>query len=240
MTPRLLLPLALFATLAAGCASQRAYATSLGSLKPHERMIVRIARGTVSAYAPRIGEPSDRFTVEAFARGSSMPAAPEIRPIANGIEVLAPALGSLIVRVPKGVDLEVVSGGGDVNVTDISGSARVSLVSGTATMMLPAYGEASVARAGSVDVKIGAQSWPGMLRFVNAGGDIDLSIEENAAFRVHLHTDDGTIFTDFNLRGTSSGRSETIDGSVNGGAASGIDVECRRGAIRLLRLAPQI
>ncbi len=240
MTARLLLPLLLCEALLAGCASQSAYATSVGALQPHERMIVRIAGGTVNAYAPRIGAPSDRFTVEAFAQGSSMPAAPKIRSIPHGIEVDAPALGSLLVRVPEGVELVVVSAGGDVNVTDITGRARVSLVSGTATMMLPGYGEASVARTGTIDVKIGAQSWPGTLRFFNARGDVDLSIEETAAFHVRLHTDDGTIFTDFNLRGTSRGRSETIDGSVNGGARSSIDVECRRGAIRLLRLAPQI
>ncbi len=240
MTVRLLLPLGFCAAIATGCASQSAYSTSVGTLRPHERMLVRIAQGTVNAYAPRIGEPSDGFTVQAFARGSSIPAAPNIRPIGHGIEIDAPALASLLVRVPQGVELEVVSGGGDVNVTDIAGRARVSLVSGTATMMLPGYGEASVARAGTVDVKIGAQKWPGTLHFFNARGDVDLSIEENAAFHVHLHTDDGTIFTDFDLRGTSSGRSETIDGSVNGGGASGVDVECRRGAIRLLRLAPQI
>jgi DUF4097 and DUF4098 domain-containing protein YvlB len=47
------------------------------------------------------------------------------------------------------------------------------------------------------------------------------------------------LFTDFDLRGTSSGRAETIDGSVNGGTAQRIDVETSSGAIRLLRMQPQ-
>jgi hypothetical protein len=64
-------------------------------------------------------------------------------------------------------------------------------------------------------------------------------INENAAFDVHLHTDRGTLFTDFDLRGTSQGGSETIDGRVNGGGSHGIDIETSAGQIRLLRLHPQ-
>jgi hypothetical protein len=47
------------------------------------------------------------------------------------------------------------------------------------------------------------------------------------------------LFTDFNLRGTSQGRSETIDGDVNGGGTRSIDIETQAGAIRLLKLHPQ-
>ena len=82
-------------------------------------------------------------------------------------------------------------------------------------------------------------NWPGTLRFSARRGDIVLRISAKAAFSVHLHTDNGILFTDFGLRGTSSGGAETIDGSVNGGTTQRIDVETSSGAIRLLRLQPQ-
>jgi hypothetical protein len=86
---------------------------------------------------------------------------------------------------------------------------------------------------------MGAASWPGTLRFSTRRGDVELWIVGRAAFSVHLHTDDGTLFTDFGLRGVSRGPAETIDGTVNGGTAQRVDVETANGSIRLLRLQPQ-
>ncbi len=54
-----------------------------------------------------------------------------------------------------------------------------------------------------------------------------------------LHTENGTLFTDFGLRGVSNRASETIEGDINGGGMQRIDVETLNGAIRLLRLQPQ-
>ncbi len=216
------------------------YSTTLGLLRPHETITVHIGSGTVNAYAPIAGDRADRFTVEAFATtASSAPPAPKIRSVRGGIDVDAPAVRSLLVRVPQGVNLVVFSRGGDVNVTDISGDANVTLANGNADLMLPAYGEASNTGRGSLKVIIGSSDWPGTLSFSNMRGDIDLSINENAKFRVHMHTGDGTIFTDFPLRGHSKGASETIDGLVNGGGPRRVDVEVKKGAIRLLSLAPQ-
>jgi hypothetical protein len=88
-------------------------------------------------------------------------------------------------------------------------------------------------------VLMGATQWPGTLDFSTRHGDIEVWISAKAAFGVHLHTADGVLFTDFGLRGTSSGSAETIDGSVNGGSAQRVDVETPSGSIRLLRLQPQ-
>ncbi|HEY9084810.1 MAG TPA: hypothetical protein VIN40_02575 [Candidatus Tyrphobacter sp.] len=235
--------LALFALAGAvSCGGDQApYATSVGILRPHEMITVRIRQGTVNAYAPAVGQPADRFTISAYAQTpSTSPYAPAIRPVRDGIQIDAPALRSLLVRVPQGVDLTVISGGGDVNVTDISGNARVFATSGSIALMLPGYASASLSRGGTISVTMGSTDWPGTLRFVNPSGDVDLSVNENARFHARLRTRSGTIFTDFSLRGTSHGKSESIDGPVNGGAGRGIDVECAGGMIRLLRLAPQI
>ena len=64
-------------------------------------------------------------------------------------------------------------------------------------------------------------------------------IPETAAFHARLHTDNGTLFTDFGLTGTSHGSDETIDAPVNGGGPLGVDLESNRGTVRLMRLSPQ-
>jgi hypothetical protein len=238
---RLVLPLALVLVSLSSCGpAQTPYATSVGVLQPGQRMVVRIDRGTVNAYAPAVGQPRDRFTIEAFAQSpGSASIAPSIRPIRGGIEVRAATLQSLLVRVPQGVDVVIVSGGGDVNVTDISGTARATTTAGNITMMLPAYGSASITRRGTIQLIVGAATWPGTISATTPTGDVNLSVNENDRFRANLTTNDGTIFTDFNLRGTSTGKRERIVGLANGGSGSSLVASTGKGAIRLLRLAPQ-
>ncbi len=233
-----LMLLLLLAQLAA-CGAGPPYARTIGVLHAHQRITVHIAGGTVNAYAPRAGEAAGAYTVDAFAAPQTTPAPPRVRPVRDGIEIDAPVLSSLLVRVPHDVNLTIVSRSGDVNVTDISGDVRVFMQTGDADLMLPGYGQASIARAGSMKVLVGSGDWHGTLHFFNADGPTDVSIDENARFRVHLHTGDGTIFTDFPLRGSAQGVSETIDGVVNGGASRGVDIVASRGIVRLLSLAPQ-
>jgi hypothetical protein len=54
---------------------------------------------------------------------------------------------------------------------------------------------------------------------------------------------DGTIFTDFPLKGTAHGLSEMIEGTINSPALHSkrrIDAFVRDGSIRLLQLKPQM
>jgi hypothetical protein len=203
-------------------------------------MSVQIESGTLNAYQPAAGQPRDLFTISAIARpGATPPPPPRLRPAPLGIVLRASGqLDSLLVRVPDGVALVVRSQHGDVNVTDINGSVRVLARQGNVSLKIPGYGQAAVG-AGNLSVMMGATTWPGTLRFSTQHGDIEVWIEARVSFRAHLHTDNGTIFTDFGLRGVSNGSAETIDGSVNGGAAQGVDIENSDGAIRLLRLQPQ-
>jgi hypothetical protein len=231
--------LLLLMLLLAGCAAARPYAQTVGVLQPGDRITVRIAAGTVDAYAPLIGQPKNTYTIAAFANAQAFPAPPAVHPVAGGIEVDAPALRSLLVRVPRGVNLTVISQSGDVNVTDISGDVRVFMQTGNADLMLPGYGQCTIAKKGTMKVLVGSGNWRGTLHFYNADGPVNVSIDENARFRVLLHTGDGTIFTDFPLHGTSQGTSETIRGVVNGGGSRGADVIAGRGVVRLLSLAPQ-
>lgn len=223
----------------AGCSNQTPYATTIGSLAPGSKLTVRLAKGELDAYHPANGEPANRFTVAATAqKRQPQPAAPQLRPANGGVTVTAGSLGELLVRVPDQVDLIVSARDGNVNVTDITGNADIIVGKGNVTAMLPGYVQAH-AGTGDLSIRMGSQDWPGTLRFSTDRGDVDVWIRDKASFHVHLHTSNGTIFTDFNLRGSAQGRSETIDGNVNGGGAHGVDIETNAGEVRLLQLHPQ-
>lgn len=222
------------------CSTPSPYATTVGVLKPGATLAVRVGSGNVRAYQPLAGQRRDLFTVAttALPKGTPPPA-PRLEAQPPGVAVQAPAAyDSLLVRVPDGVDLAVVSQHGNVNVTDISGNARVAAAEGNVDLRLPGYGQAAVG-TGKVTVMMGATTWPGTLHFSTHRGDLEVWISGKAAFGVHLHTANGVLFTDFGLRGTSNGSAETIDGSVGSGSAQRVDVETASGSIRLLRLQPQ-
>jgi hypothetical protein len=222
-----------------GCyAKQTPYSTAVGILKPTSTMTVAVTSGSLNVYKPAVGEPPDRYTVQATATGAPPPA-PIIRAAGNGVVVQASdPLYGLLVRLPDRVNLVVDSSNGNVSVIDVSGNVIVRAHSGRVKVMVPGYAEAST-KIGNVEVTIGASQWPGTLKFTTDDGDVTVYVPEIAKFHAHLHTDDGTLFTDFNLTGTSTGSNETIDAPVNGGGSMGIDIETKHGAARLLRLAPQ-
>jgi hypothetical protein len=235
----LLLPFALLTPC--GCASETPYATTVGVLSPGTTITVRVTDATVNAFQPAAGQPRDRFTVEALASArTSPPPAPRLRASSGaGLTVVADRpLANLLVRVPDGVDLVVDSRHGDVHVTDITGNARIVADAGNVDAMVPGYAQARAGH-GNISVTMGSTGWPGTLHFFTGQGNVQVWVNENAAFTVHLYTANGTLFTDFDLRGTSHNGSETIDGRVNGGGAHRIDIETSAGTIRLLRLHPQ-
>jgi hypothetical protein len=231
----LLLSLAL-----AACSSPSPYVTTVGVLKPGATLAVRVNSATINAYQPVTGQPRDLFTIAATALPKGTPPPPpRVQPEPLGVIVHAPAgLDSLLVRVPDGVNLLVESRRGNVNVTDIAGNAQVLAEHGNVDVKLPGYAQAAVGE-GNLSVTMGATQWPGTLYFSTHRGDIEVWISAKADFEVHLHTDNGVLFTDFGLRGTSMGNAETIDGTVGFGSTHRIDIETSDGAIRLLRLQPQ-
>jgi hypothetical protein len=230
----------LLLALASGCSHQTPYVSTVGLLNPGATMEVHTAGGTVSAFAPAAGQPRDRFTVSATAiKSDAPPAPPKIRAGRDGLRVdMIQPLGSLLVRVPDGVALTIRSTQGDVHVTNITGVVDVNARKGDVQIMVPKYAQATIGD-GNLSATMGSTDWPGILHFTLIHGDAEVWVNENAAFHVRMHTDNGMLFTDFNLRGTSEGHSETIDGPINGGGSHGIDIETHAGAIRLLKLHPQ-
>ena len=239
LNQRSIVLLLLAATGLASCGSHTPYVTTTGTLPPNAIMTVRAVQAGINAYKPAVGQPDDLFTVSATALGGVPPEAPTIRHAGNGIVVDARApLRNLLLRVPANVNLNVDSQRGDVDVTEISGNVDVHAGVGSVDVMIAGYAQASVAK-GQISVTMGSTTWPGVLTFRNRDGDVEVWVTETAKFRVHMHTGDGMLFTDFPLHGTSSGTGETIDGVVNGGAARAIDIDVKRGNIRLLSLHPE-
>jgi len=216
------------------------YATIVGVLKPRSVMTVNIESGVINAFKPAANQRPDQYTISATAvAGESPQPSPVVHRDGQGITVDARGkLANLLVRVPQGVDLVVHSKNGNVNVTDISGNVNVDAANGDVKIMVSGRAQARTTN-GSINATMGATSWPGTLHFAAQTGDVTVYIPETAAFHARMHTDDGTLFTDFGLVGTSSGNNETIDAPVNGGSSFGLDLESKRGAVRLLRLTPQ-
>ena len=209
-------------------------------MKPGMTITVQAKAAPINVYKPAVGEPSTRFTLQvtALAKGTPPPA-PTILRDPNGIIIAAAyPLQSMLVRVPDRVNLVVNSKVGDVAVTDITGNATIDAGTGNVRVMLPGYAQASTQK-GRMSVTMGSTDWPGTLRFFDGDGDVEVYVNATAQFNVRMHTDDGTLFSDFPIKGTSTGNSETIDAPVNGGGPRRIDIEVRHGAIRLLQLHPE-
>jgi len=223
-----------------GCSSITQVTSTVGLLQPGDTLSVVAKNATVNVYKPAVGDPPDRYTIAtSIDKKLAPPPPPHIRHAGKGIVVDAPdPLYSLLVRLPDKVNLIVQTTIGNINVTDVTGNVDVNAGTGNVKVMVAGYAQAT-AQTGNVEVTIGTTTWPGTLHFATGTGDVTIYVPEIAKFHVHMHTDNGTLFTDFGLRGTSSGTSETIDANVNGGSPYGIDIESHAGVVRLLRLAPQ-
>ncbi len=222
------------------CSHHEPYSTSIGLLGPGSTMLVTAHDANVNVYKPALGDPKERFTVSAMALPNTQPAPPTIRINGkNAVRVNAPdPLFGLLVRVPDGVALTVRSDKGNVNVTDVTGTIDVHATAGNVDIMVPGIAQAET-KDGDIQATMGATKWTGTLHFTAVNGDVTVYIPATASFHARLHTDDGTIFTDFGLRGTSVGSNETIDAPVHNGTTFGVDIETHHGTVRLLRLTPQ-
>ncbi|MDQ2991521.1 MAG: DUF4097 domain-containing protein [Candidatus Eremiobacteraeota bacterium] len=230
--------LLLVATLS-GCSSEQpAYYTFTQNLAPKATMTIRTT-GTIDAYKPAIGEAPTLLTLQPTGSAGVAVLGAILTRSGTTFTYNVDYARSLLARIPDGVALDVASTKGDVNVTDITGPTVAYGANGTVKVMVPGYAQAS-SGVGNVTVYMGATSWPGTLKFGAHAGDVEVWINATAQFNVRMHTDHGTIFTDFGLTGTSSGESETIVGTVGGKATQGIDIEVVNGSIRLLQLKPQV
>lgn len=230
--------LLLTAGLAACSSAPPPYYSFTQNLTPAASLRIRTT-GSIEAFKPAIGQPSTLLTLEPSGPAGTAAPTPILARDGNAFSYDVTYARSLLARVPDGVALDVASTDGDVDVTDITGPAVAYGANGAVRVMVPGYAQAS-AGTGNVTVYMGATTWPGTLKFSSRRGDVEVWINATAHFDVRMHTDRGTVFTDFGLTGTSKGQSETIVGTVGGRSSQGIDIEVADGSIRLLQLKPQV
>lgn len=228
----LLLPLVLLV----GCAARPPAFQETGVFPPGATIVARNISGSIEAYAPERGQPADQYTVAAYGPPGSV----TVKKAHLLITARANRPGvRFLLRGPKGGAMDLSTKRGDIHVGDFEGIVNAHTDRGDIAMLIPQYGSASIG-TGNMSVIFSSTDWPGTLRFTVGNGNVELYVNERAQAHVHLHTDNGTIFTDFPLRGTSHGTNEMIDGVINGGGPRSIDVEVKNGIIRLLQLKPQI
>lgn len=248
---------ALCLLLLCACAADKPSFVRTGYLPHGATISVNDGGGNIEAYAPERGEPSSQYTIAAYEKKAhartrlylspTLVTACAVHAMRNTVIFSArdhcprsPARGvRFLVRAPKGSVLLLNTKHGSVNVADVDAIVDVRDGNGDVKMLIPRYGNVWDGH-GNVSVIFASTDWPGTLHYADGDGDVKVYVNEHAKARVHLHTADGTIFSDFPLRGTSRGTSETIDGVLNGGAPRGIDIEVTRGSIQLLQLRPQI
>jgi len=231
----LLLPLVLLV----GCAAPPPAIKQTGVFPPGATIIARNIDGNIDAYAPERDQPSDEYTVAAYGPEGSV----TIKKAHLLITATANQPGvNFLVRGPKGGAMDLSTKRGDIHVGDFEGIVNAHTDRGSIAMLIPQYGSASIG-TGNMSVIFASTDWPGTLTFSVGNGNVELYVNEHAQARIRMHTDNGTIFTDFApgpLKGSSKGTNETLEGTINGGGPRSIDVEVHNGIIRVLQLKPQI
>lgn len=209
-----------------------------GTLPPGGTIVVNTAAGDINAYAPERGAPRDRYTIEAYAPSGVQPGSIDKRGLLITAVSKTPGVRYLV-RGPKGGAMDLTTRRGSIMVADFEGVVNAHDDRGNVKMLIPEYGNASVG-TGNVSVIFASTDWPGTLHFSAERGNVELYVNENAKAHVRLHTDNGNVFSDFPIKGSSHGESETIVSEINGGGPRSIDVEVKTGSIRLMQLKPQI
>ena len=206
-------------------------------MQPGGTIVVTNLGGDINAFAPARNEAADRYTLAAYASSAA-----DVSMTYSRLLVTATARKPgvrFLLRAPRGTALDLSTQNGNIGVADYDGIVNAHAVHGDVKMLIPAYGSASTG-TGNVSVIFASDTWPGTLHFSAENGNVEIYVNETAKARVRMHTGDGTVFSDFNLTGTSHGTSETIDGPINGGGPRSIDVEVKHGSIRVMQLKPQI
>lgn len=231
----LLLPLVLLAA----CGAPPPQFKETGVFPPGATIIARNIQGDINAYAPERSQPADQYTVAAYGPPGSV----DITKAHLLITARANRPGvNFLLRGPKGGAMDLSTQKGNIHVGDFEGIVNAHTDRGDINMLIPQYGSASIG-TGNMSVIFASTDWPGTLKYSIGTGNIEIYVNEHAQARLHLHTDNGSIFTDFPpqpLKGTSHGSNETLEGTINGGGPRSIDIEVHNGIIRVLQLKPQI
>lgn len=221
------------------CAAPPPSLKETGVFPPGATIVASTIKGNIEGYAPERGQPPDQYTVAAYGPADAVTI--KKAPLLITAQANRPGV-SFLVRGPKGGSMNLSTHQGDIHVGDFEGIVNAHTDRGNIAMLIPQYGSASTG-VGNMSVIFASTDWPGTLTFTVGDGNVELYVNEHAKAHIRMHTDNGTVFTDFPpqpLKGTSHGTNETLAGTINGGGPRSIDIEVHNGIIRVLQLKPQI
>ena len=221
----------------AACAPQAPSLSQTGVLPPGGTILVRNVQGDIDAYAPERGRPAESYAIDVYGQGAR-PATIVRRSLVVDARATGPGV-RFLVRGPKDGSMDLSTGKGSIMVADFEGVVNAHVGRGDIKMLIPRFGNASVG-TGNLSVIFAQPDWPGTLHFSARNGNVELYVNEHARARIRMHTGNGTVYSDWPLKGTADGTSETIDGVINGGGPRSIDIEVGNGSIRVMQLKPQI
>jgi len=236
----------------AGCGPRQFSVAKTGRFDGNLVSILNV-QGNVYAYAPAFGQPPNQYTI------TQMSASRDVRTVIKANPVVLTACPQLkpagasetacsesrvppidyVVRVPKQARVSLFTANGSIHATDVAGPVDARARNGDIKIQIPSYADAAT-QNGNITVMFGDAQWPGTLHFSSEHGDVEVWVPATADADVDLHTDHGTIFTDFNLRGSSNQSAETITGPIGRGGSRKVDVHVTNGSIRMLKLTPQM
>ncbi|GAC1358210.1 MAG: hypothetical protein NVSMB31_18640 [Vulcanimicrobiaceae bacterium] len=255
--------LAILASIAflAGCGTDKGAIVQQGTSNAATVAVINTT-GKIEAYPPAASEPKNQYTFSATPQdgpaiktytgfdiaSKTLTACPVVDANSSHSSVtLKPFLCppaphgrvDYLVRIPKEAHAFLATATGDIHVSDVDGPVDASAINGDIKIQIPSYANARTIN-GNVSVTFGDVNWPGTLHFSSDRGDVEVYVPAVANAHVDLHTDHGTVYTDFDLHGTAQGTAETIVGNIGSGGNRSVVVRVKNGSVRLLKLVPQM
>jgi DUF4097 and DUF4098 domain-containing protein YvlB len=125
----------------------------------------------------------------------------------------------LVIQVPVNTSLKLSSiNGGDIVVDHISGEIEVNNTNGGVKLTNVSGSVIAHALNQNIVVKLSQVAPDKSMSFSSLNGDVDVTFPADTKARVKLKTDNGEIYTDFDIRLDASGQKPVIeDGRANHG-----------------------
>jgi hypothetical protein len=115
--------------------------------------------------------------------------------------------GLLLVKVPKNTSLQLSTiNGGDIVVSNVNGNHEISNVNGNIIGNGMGGAVSATTVNGDISFDFTSLNNGSPIAFSNLNGDIELSIPSTANFNVEANSDNGEIYTDFEVNASNSSK----------------------------------
>jgi hypothetical protein len=122
------------------------------------------------------------------------------------------------IQVPYQTNLKLSTvNGGNIVVDGVSGDIDVNNTNGAVTLNHVSGSAVAHALNGKVSVTLDKVSPNKAMSFSSLNGDIDVTLPQDIKANVKLKTDNGEIYSDFDVQLNNSGRQPVVEGNRSGG-----------------------